>query len=108
MVFSDAGSEEEAFFCRLDQRSKKRHFAFQMFTQSAITIVLRIRAHLQYPRTVSVLKRHNTIQQHCFPGLDFKKHVKTVCGQHGNSKTVRAQIFSENMGRQLTPALPVG
>jgi|688.fasta_scaffold49968_7 hypothetical protein len=26
MVFSDAGSEEEAFFCRLDQRSKKTPF----------------------------------------------------------------------------------
>jgi hypothetical protein len=91
MVFSDAGSEEEAFFCRLDQRSKKRHFAFQMFTQSAITIVLRIRAHLQCPRTVSVLKRHNTIQQHCFPGLDFKKRVKTVFRPCENRSTAQPQ-----------------
>jgi hypothetical protein len=37
MVFDDAGSEEEAFFCRLDQRSKKRRFAFQTFAETPAT-----------------------------------------------------------------------
>jgi hypothetical protein len=37
MVFNDAGSEEEAFFCRLDQRSKKRRFTFQTFAETPAT-----------------------------------------------------------------------
>jgi hypothetical protein len=74
MEFNDAGSEEEAFFCRLDQRSKKRHFAFQMFTQSPITIALRMRALLQHVRKVNVL-RDTTHLSNTAPQIPVTKSV---------------------------------